>query len=101
MSKNVKVWTDKTDEKTKRCGWQRKIVYSKRQTLSNILDTFFATNSNFRVPTSLKPNGVNHWYFKLSLFYVAEISRCTKLGWKDIGTRTSEIVAKAKVLYPF
>ena len=29
---------------------------------------FFATNSNFHIPISLRPDGVNLWYFKLRLF---------------------------------
>ena len=32
-----------------------------------------ATNSNFLIPISLQPDGVNLWYFKLGLFDLPEL----------------------------
>ena len=32
----------------------------------------FVTNSHLLIPISLQPDGVNHWYFKLSLFDLRE-----------------------------
>ena len=62
-----------------------------------------ATYTNIQIPTSLHPDGVNLWYFKLRLFYVTKfivwnINRSTTLGCKDIGFRKSELVAKTRFI---
>ena len=43
---------------------------------------FFATNSDFLIPISLKPNVVNLWYFKLILFDLTEL-----IAWNVKGLR--------------
>ena len=48
----------------------------------------FATNSNFLISMSLKPHGVNLWYFKLRLFDPTEF-----IVWK------SEFVTKTYFLF--
>ena len=49
----------------------------------------FVANSNFLIPLSFLPDGGNHWYFKLRLFYLPKLIvllkflRSTTLGCKD------------------
>ena len=45
----------------------------------------FSKNSNFLIPISLQPDGVNLWY----------------LGYKNTGIRKSEFVAKTQFLWKF
>ena len=59
------------------------------------------SNSNFAIPISLQADSVNLWYLKLRLFGLTElilrtIIRFTTLGWKDIGIRKLEFVAKTR-----
>ena len=55
-------------------------------------------------PKSLKPDGVNLYYFKLRVMWSAriqslKIQRSMTFGCKDIGVRKSEFVAKTQFLY--
>ena len=75
----------------------------------------FVTNSNFRIPISLQPAGVDVWYFKLSLFDLTEFIyslkyqgsttlgckyiRSTTLGCKYLRNRKSKFVAKTQFIY--
>ena len=64
----------------------------------------FATNSNFLIPISLQSDGVNLYYFKLRLSDITEFIvwniylRYSTMGYKDIGIRKSEFVAKTQFL---
>ena len=57
-----------THKKTKQC-W----LISKQNIKNFEDDSLHATNSDFLIFISLKPNGVNLWYFKLILFDLTEL----------------------------
>ena len=95
-------------------GWRRRVCtpghrsqklqrkYSFLQIKNNIKIRYcevFATISNFSIPTSLQPDGLNIWYIKLRLFDQTEFivwinKRFTTFGCKDMQIRKSEFVAK-------
>ena len=60
----------------------------------------FATNSDFLIPISLQPDGVNLQYFKLSSnrIHSLKYQRSPTLNCKDIGIRKSGFVAKTQFL---
>ena len=57
----------------------------------------FATNSNFQIPISLQPNGLNLFISNyLTQFIVKYITRSAPVGFNEIEIKKSELGAKTQ-----
>ena len=66
--------------------------------LEGLRNGAFATNSNFLIPFSFKPDGINLWYFKLWLI-VWNIKDLQHWVAYEYGDFSFELVAKTHFLY--